>query len=135
MANKTVQALKINASVALNQECRGLILPTLAEGSYAEAGSISRARITFNHAIVARFDDPAYSARVTERIATIKGELLALGELENWYVVAGAAPVEDAEVLPDEPPAEPERAPVDPPSTTDEAAPAKGRKSREQAPA
>lgn len=102
---KTTQALKINASVALHLGARNEVHDAIFAGPLAGAGTISRARITFNHAIAARYDDPAYSARVTERIAAIKAGLEKLGELTDWYVVAGAVPVGEAEVLPEVDPA------------------------------
>lgn len=103
---KTTQALKINASVALHLGARNEVQEAIFKGPLAGAGTISKARITFNHAILARYDDPDYSARVTARIATIKAGLEKLGDLTDWYVVAGAVPVGEAEVLPDVEPAQ-----------------------------
>lgn len=103
MAKKTVQAMKINGSVVLENGGREATHKALfAAGVLAGVGGLSKVRITFAHAIVARYDDPDYSARVTARIAEIKAELWKLGIVENWYVVAGAVPVADAEVLADE---------------------------------
>lgn len=102
MAKKTVQAMKINGSVVLESGGREATHKALfVAGVLAGVGGLPKVRVTFAHAIVARYDDPAYSARVAERIAEIKAALLGMGELENWYVVAGAVPVGDAEVLPE----------------------------------
>ena len=101
MAKKTVQAMKINAAVVLDgDECDAVHKALLTADQLRGTGTLSKVRITFAHAIVARYDDPGYSARVTQRIAEIKAGLKALGEVENWYVVAGAVSVADAEVLP-----------------------------------
>ena len=103
MANKTIQALKISATLILNGGARTASHDALFMDSKAEGIGIAGAKLKLNHAIVARFDDPAHSARVTDRIAEIKAALAAKGELDDWRVTAGAVPVGDAEVLPDEP--------------------------------
>lgn len=103
MAKKTVQAMKINGSVVLENGGREATHKALfVAGPLAGVGGLVKVRLTFAHAIVARYDDPDYSARVTARIAEIKVALAALGDLENWYVVAGAVPAGDAEALADE---------------------------------
>lgn len=98
MASKTVQALKISATVALAQTARtaveGTVLPEELDGV-----KIATAKLRVTHAIVARYDDPAYSAAATARIAEIKAALSDMGELEAWHVTAGAVPEAEAEVV------------------------------------
>lgn len=98
---KTVQALKITALVAVAEGKRQSLTTTLFEDSPAEGVTLSVAKLRIHHAIVAKYDDPAHSARVTDRIAAIKGALSEVGAIESWNVVAGAVPVADAEVLPE----------------------------------
>jgi len=100
---KTIQALKITALVALSLGKRQAAATALFEDSAAEGVFIAGAKLRVYHAIVARYDDPTYSVRVTERIAQIKAALAENGEIEAWNVVAGAVPIADAEVLPDVP--------------------------------
>lgn len=95
---KTVQALKISATIALAQTARtaveGNVLPEELDGV-----KIATAKVRISHAIVARHDDPTYSARATERIAEIKAALGDMGTIEAWHVTAGAVPEADAEVV------------------------------------
>lgn len=143
MAQKTIQALKISATLALHQDARVTAHHVLFAKGEALRTVAASAKMKISHAIVARYDDPEYSARVTARIASIKAALAEKGELEDWRVVAGAVPIEDAEVLTEaqaeQPADEPkgEEAPAQPPrgATADEAAASEipGRKSRKAA--
>lgn len=106
MPKKTVQCLKITASITLSEtSLQNVDAELLGEDGKAQSirGLITRSRIHYSHAVVARYDDPAYQARVTEHIAKLKEQLATLGTIDTWNVTAGAVPVDEAEVLPDEP--------------------------------
>lgn len=109
MANKTTQALKISATITLKRNALGRIEDLVLDDTALDKIEAASAKVRVTHAIAASYDDPAYSARATERIAAIKDALAKFGEIETWHVTAGAVPVDDAEVL-----AEPEQdKPVD----------------------
>lgn len=98
MANKTVQALKISATLALGPTARvaveGNVLPEELDGL-----KVATAKVRITHAIATKYDDPAHSVRVSHRIAAIKAALSDMGELEAWHVTAGAVPAEEAEEI------------------------------------
>jgi len=102
MAKKTVQALKISATVSIGTDGMANIEQALLHGGSGQAMKAASAKVRFTHAIVARYDEPAYQARVTQRIAAIKGHMDELGAIEAWHVTAGAVAVDEAEVLGDE---------------------------------
>lgn len=102
MANKTIQALKISATVDLKPGSMHAIETPLIGNTKAAGAAIASAKLRFVHAFAARHDDPAYQARVTERIASIKAALADIGTIATWHVTAGAVPVAEAEVLADE---------------------------------
>jgi len=95
---KTVQALKISATVALNRGTRQGIEEDVLPAPLGPV-TVATAKLRITHAIAARYDDPAYSARVTERVAAIKADLAKLGDVEAWHVTAGAVPADEAEAL------------------------------------
>lgn len=101
MANKTVQALKINASWTPNTATADFITAHLFGGGPASPLKFSGGRFSLKHAIKTDFSDPAQATRVSERVAEIKSSIEALGQVHSFTTTAGAVPVDEVEVLPD----------------------------------
>lgn len=95
---KTVQALKVSATIDLKGDALAGIGKSVMTPSQAVTVATGRIRIT--KAFAARYDDPDYQARVTKRIADLKVDLAKLGDLSAWHVNAGAVPTGEAEVIP-----------------------------------
>jgi len=101
---KTVQALKLSTTIALQGDALGGIVDYIVPES-VRAVKAATAKVRFTFAIASRFDDPQHQQRVSLRLADIKEELGKLGTIEAWHVTAGAVPADEAEVLPEIAPA------------------------------
>lgn len=97
---KTQQAMKVSASwtpsaahaAPMMGEVFGAATPLRAVGG----------RLTINAAIALDMTDPSQAARVAARVQELRKELEASGTVHSFVVAAGAVPVGEAEVLPEE---------------------------------
>ncbi len=103
MTNKTVQALKIAASWTPDPAAAAAMIDAVFHDKTKAFGvRLAGGRMSIKHAIRTDFADPDQATRVIQRVAQIKDELRKAGTLHDFKTTAGAVPVGEAEVLPDE---------------------------------
>ncbi len=96
---KTEQAIKISATWtpdertagSMAEMCFGTMSPLMIRGG----------RLTINAAIAIDMTDPMQAARAAARVAELRQELSAIGELHTFSTQAGSVPAGTAERLPD----------------------------------
>lgn len=104
---KTVQALRVAARWSPTGDT-AVAMAMVAFGGAKFAGlAITGGTLYLKHAILVDFSDPAYTAKVSERVAGIKTGLAEIGELHDFTATACAVPAGSAEDL-HEPAPEPE---------------------------
>lgn len=103
MATKTIQALKVRAALTLSDSAKTGISKAIFAKDFRALLSLTSGKLKINYAIAARFDDPAYMARASDRIAEIKAALSSLGTLDEFAITAGSVPLGTAEILADLP--------------------------------
>jgi hypothetical protein len=107
MTNKTVQALKITASWTPDPAAAAAMIDAVFHDKTKAFGvRFAGGRMSIKHAIRIDFADPDQATRVSQRVAQIKEELRKAGTIHDFKTTAGAVPVGEAEVLPDEDEAE-----------------------------
>lgn len=98
---KTEQALRITAYWSPDAEAADEMMASAFEGSAVAPMEVYGGVLHLRHHILVDFSDPAYTARVSERIAVIKSSLEAAGALTSFTTTAVAVPKGTAQDLHD----------------------------------